>query len=86
MSFISAMATSLKNNKRDRKNALEILKENGGYSTKTELRFDKKATKNQLKNIREKIKKENRTRLRNKTLLILSIILILIYFVGFVNL
>ncbi|MFY0630303.1 MAG: hypothetical protein JXR05_07965 [Flavobacteriaceae bacterium] len=86
MSFISAMVTSLKNNKRSRKNALEILKENGGYSTRTKLHFENTATKNQLKKIRDKIKKENNVRLRNRALFIFVTILIIIYVVGFVKL
>jgi len=83
---IAAMVASMKNNKRTRKSAIEKLKENGSYTTHTELHFDKKATKHQLKTIRERIKKENQIRFRNKAILLVSFILIIIYFVGFVKL
>jgi hypothetical protein len=83
---IGAMITSMKNMKRTRISALQKLKENGRYSTNIELHFDKEASKHQLKTIREKIKKENQIRLRNKALIIISMILILIYIVGFVKL
>ena len=86
MSFggaVSAMVTSLKNNKRDRKSALKKLKENGEYSQKTELHFDKLASPSQLREIRERIQKENKTRARKKIIVLIVICIILIYFVGF---
>ena len=90
MSFggvVSAMVTSLKNNKRSRPSAFEKLEKNGiEYSSKTELHFDKNATKHQLKKIREKIKKENHVRFRNKIIIIAGFVIILIYIIGFVKL
>tara|TARA_R110000787_G_scaffold70646_15_gene157110 strand:+ start:4725 stop:4985 length:261 start_codon:yes stop_codon:yes gene_type:complete len=83
MSFISGMVTSLKNNKRVRKNALEILTENGGYSQKTELHFKKKATKSQLREIREKLKEENRKSFRKKIIVIAIVFVVAIYLIGF---
>lgn len=83
---IAAMITTKKNNKRTRKSALKRLKENGSKSTKTELHFENKATKYQLKTIRDKIKKENTIRFRKKAIVIVSLILIIINIVGFVKL
>ncbi|QCX37113.1 hypothetical protein FF125_01165 [Aureibaculum algae] len=62
MSFggaVSAMVTSLKNNKRSRVSTFEKLKDykNIDYG---EGKIDKKATPEQLKAIREKLQKENR--------------------------
>ena len=90
MSFggvVGAMITSLKNNKRDRVSALKKLKDSGvEYSEKTELHFEKKASPMQLKKIREKLQKENKTRTRNKIVIIAIAIISFIYFIGFVTL
>ena len=49
---ISAMVTSLKNNKRDRKSALKRLKESSTrYSVSEKLHFEKKASPLQLKKL-----------------------------------
>ena len=81
---VSAMKTTLKNNKRERKSAFKNLKDKGVESSgKTELHFENKATPRQLKEIRKKLQRENKIRTRNRLLIIGVIIVILIYFIGF---
>lgn len=80
MSFggaVSAMLTSLKNNKRPRVSAFEKIK---GYehTPYKKGKIEKKATPHQLKLIREKIQKENK---RNT---IIMVITFLALFFGFV--
>ncbi len=62
---VSAMMTSLKNNKRTRPSAFKKLKgfENGAYKDGS---IDKKASPKLLKEIREKTIKENKERLIKK--------------------
>ena len=87
MSFggaVSAMITSLKNNKRDRVSAFDKMKKNK-VKSKLKLHFDKKATPDQLKQIREKVRKENRKRATKNALLFLVILAIFIYVIGFVK-
>ena len=79
MSSIAAMVMSIKNNKRARQSAFKKLDKNGSYSTKTKLFFHKNASKKQLRDIKEKLRKENKKVLIRKT----AIILILIYCIGF---
>lgn len=61
MSFggaVSAMVTSLKNNKRERKSALKRLKDNPAeYGDAGKLHFENKATQAQLQKIREDLKR-----------------------------
>ena len=59
---VGAMLTSLKNNKRTRVNTFKKLKDykSVDYGEGT---IDKKATPHQLKEIREKLQKENRKKL-----------------------
>jgi hypothetical protein len=83
MSFISGMVTSLKNNKRDRKNAFEILKENGEYARKTELHFENSATKSQLLRIREKLKADHKKAIIRKVIIIGILLAVAIYCIGF---
>ncbi len=85
MSFgvVQAMISSIKNNKRTRKSALKNLKDNGDYSTKTELHFENKATKHQLQNIREKLEEENKKAFRKKAIIIAVVLAAAIYFIGF---
>ena len=62
MSFggaVSAMITSLKNNKRTRRSTFNTLKTYGKV-THTKVEFEKKASPELLKEIREKLQKENR--------------------------
>lgn len=89
MSFggaVSAMMTSLKNNKRERKSALKRLKDSPlEYGDSGKLHFESKATESQLKSIREKIKRENRIRLLKNVIIISVFMALLIYFIGFVK-
>lgn len=64
---VGAMITSLKNNKRSRTSTFKKLKDykNVDYG---EGKIDKKATPHQLKEIREKLQKENRKKLINTIL------------------
>ena len=88
MSFggaVSAMLTSLKNNKRSRVSAFEKIKgyENIPYKKG---KIEKKATPLQLKEIREKLQKENK---RNTIIIVITaiivavILVILFYYVKF---
>ena len=82
MSFggaVSAMTTSLKNNKRTRPSAFKKLKENesGAYKKGS---IDKKASPKLLKEIREKTRRETRERLVKKGV-ILSVIALTIFLI-----
>lgn len=84
MSFggsVGAMLASIKNNKRKRPSVFEKLE---NYSESNDkLYFDKTATKEELKKIREKFEKENnRISVRNGFIYI-TILTILIYFLAF---
>lgn len=84
MGSISAMITSLKNNKRKRVSTFEKMK-NFKDGKNIQITFDKKATSYQLKNIREKLSNENRNR-RDKNIVIFVIgVSIIIYCIGFVK-
>ncbi len=89
MSFggaVSAMVTSLKNNKRERKSALKRLKDNPAeYGNSGKLHFENKATQAQLQKIREDLKRENRKRIMKTVLIIAVFMALLIYFIGFVK-
>ncbi|CAL2088345.1 conserved hypothetical protein [Tenacibaculum sp. 190524A05c] len=61
---VSAMITTLKNNKRDRKSTFDTLKDhNKKTKNHDKLVFDKEASKEQLQKIRNSIQKENRKKL-----------------------
>ncbi len=82
MSFggsVSAMITSLKNNKRSRKSTFDKLK---AYEkvTVTKVEFENTATPEQLKEIRVRLQKENK-RNRIITLTIISSIVIILFLV-----
>ena len=80
---VSAMKTTLKNNKRGRKSAFKKLKDNPTEHEPGKLHFENKATQAELEKIREKVKRENkRIMIRNVTI-IAVIMIILIYFIGF---
>jgi len=83
VSSIAAMVMSIKNNKRARQSAFKKLDKNGRYSTKTKLFFQKNASKKQLRDIKEKLRKENKKALIRKTAIILILLIILIYCIGF---
>ena len=83
MSSIAAMVMSIKNNKRARQSALKKLDKNGSYSTKIKLFFHRNASKKQLRDIKEKLRKENKKVLIRKTAIILFLLIIVIYCIGF---
>lgn len=85
MSSISGMITSLKNNKRTRISTFEKLK-NFKEGANIQVSFEKKATAYQLKKIREKLKAENKKRLKRKLAFFGFGILILIYCIGYIKL
>ena len=62
---------------------IKKLDKNGSYSTKTKLFFQKNASKKQLRDIKEKLRKENKKALIRKTAIILILLIILIYCIGF---
>lgn len=77
MSSIAAMITTLKNNKRTRVSPFKKMK---GFKEgkNIQVSFDKKATPHQLKKIRERLQKEN-------SIILIFIMIILIYVIGFVK-
>ena len=78
----SSMITSLKNNKRVKSTTFKKMKEfkKVKYS---DVHFNKKATPQQLKKIREKLKLENKKNLLRKVILFAIFFCILIYFIKF---
>lgn len=80
----AAMITSLKNNKRNRVSTFEKLK-NHKKGNSIKVSFRKKASKNQLKNIREKLQAENKQKRRRNIIFLTVGILIIIYAIGFVK-
>ena len=90
MSFggaVSAMVTSLKNNRRDRKSAFKKLKDNPAeYGEEGKLHFENEATPDQLKKIREDLRRENRKVMIRNVSIIVVIMLVLIYLIGFAKL
>ncbi len=89
MSFggaVSAMVTALKNNKRDRKSALKKLKDSGvEYSGKTELHFENQASPAELEKIRQRVKEENRKIVIRNMIIMVVLMAIAIFFIGFVK-
>jgi len=81
---ISAMASSLKSNKRSRPRAFERLK-NLGKGSYNKVYFDKKATPKQLKDIREKAICESKIMLLKKIAYLAIFFLIAVYVIGFVK-
>ncbi len=73
---VSAMISSLKNNKRSRTSTFEKLKKYEKSTYKKEL-IEKKATPQQLKEIRERLQKENKRR-RIKTIAVMVIFAIVL--------
>lgn len=88
MSFggaVSAMLSSLKNNKRDRPSAFKKMKdyEDGDY--KTRLHFENNSSQKQLDELREKLQQENKVRFRRNVVIFVISIVIAIYVIGFVK-
>ncbi len=81
---VSAMITSLKNNKRNRKSTFEKL-EKFRKENNDKLYFKNAATKEELEEIRFKMKKENRISLIKNITLFTVVFIILCYIIGFVN-
>ena len=78
---VSAMISSLKNNKRERTSAFKNFKNTGGISGK--LHFKKKASPKQLKEIREKLQTENQVSLIRKAIFFFILICVFVYFFAF---
>lgn len=85
MGSISAMIASLKNNKRTRVSTFEKIK-NFKEGKNIQVHFSERSTPNQLKKIKKKLQNENRKSLRRNLFLIILMMLILIYCVGFIKL
>ncbi len=87
MSFggaVSAMITSLKNNKRSRVSAFDKIKTNNAKSS-IQLHFKNKATSKELLQIKQKLKLENRKTFRKNLIIFSVMVLIVIYVIGFVK-
>jgi hypothetical protein len=84
MSSIAAMVTSLKNNKRKRVSTFKKMKD-FKEGKNIQVSFDKSATPHQLKNIREKLQKENKQILKRNIIILIFIMILLIYMIGFVK-
>jgi uncharacterized membrane protein len=84
MGSIAAMVTSLKNNKRERVSAFKKMKD-FKEGKNIQVFFDKSATPHQLKNIREKLQKENNQILKRNIIILIFIMIVLIYIIGFVK-
>lgn len=84
MSFIAHMATSLKNNKRARVSAFKKMK-NFKEGQNIKVSFEKKATPQQLKKIREELKEEKQKKFKKNILIFTITMVLLIYVIGFVK-
>lgn len=75
----------LKNNKRKKVDKLSRLSsQTGAKFSKKE--FEKRSSPHQLKEIREKLQRENKIAARKKILILIIIMVIFIYLIGFVSL
>ena len=70
MGSIAAMVTSLKNNKRERVSTFKKMKD-FKEGKNIQVSFDKSATPHQLKNIREKLQKENKQILKRNIIILI---------------
>jgi uncharacterized protein with von Willebrand factor type A (vWA) domain len=84
MSSISGMITSLKNNKRTRVSTFDKLK-NFKEGKNIQVAFDKKASPYQLKKIKDKLQEDNKKLFKRNILIIIALISIMIYVIGFVK-
>ena len=84
MSFISHMVISLKNNKRERTSTLKKIK-NFKKTKNIEVVFKKKANSYQLKKIRNKLKQENKRKMKKNIMIFFIVMSIVIYVIGFVK-
>ena len=81
---VAAMLASLKANKRNRVSTFDKIKNFKEGST-IELHFKNKATPKQLKEIRQKLKAENKKQIIKRVVIITICLIIIIYFIGFVK-
>ena len=84
MSFggaVSAMLSSLKNNKRERKSAFDKLKNVG--KSKDTLHFEKKASAKELEDIKMTLQKESKITYIKNALLFGLLLFVFIYFLAF---
>lgn len=84
MSFTSHMVTSLKHNKRNRISTFEKL-ENFKEGVNIQVTFNKKASSEELKRIRERLQSQNRKKRKSSIIFFSVIIIIAIYIIGFVK-
>ena len=84
MSFTSHMIASLKHNKRTPISAFEKIK-NFKEGINIQISFKKKATVHQLKSIKEKLQAEHKRTTRRNRIVLVTIIIILVYVIGFVK-
>lgn len=82
--FAQFMISVLKSNKRERPNGFKTLNDKGvKYSGKTELHFENQASPRELKKIREKVKEENRKITMRNIIIMVVLMAVAIYFIGF---
>lgn len=82
--FIAHMIASLKSNKRNRISTFDKIK-NLKKSNKSELHFPNKATPKELEELRKKIKKESDISFYKKAAVIIVLIAVILYAIGFVK-
>ncbi len=89
MSFggaVSAMLTSLKNNKRSRTSTFEKIERYGSNSKKSDkLFFRNKATSEEISRIGEEIRRENKRVFLLRILLITVFCMVVLFAIGFVK-
>jgi len=83
--FITQMISTINNNKRSRTSTFEKLKD-FKKTKKSKLHFDKKASPQELKRIRDKIIRENELAFRRKIILISILLIIIIVYLIFPSL
>lgn len=84
MGFQSYMIISLKNNKRERVSAFELMK-NFKEGKNIQVSFDKTSSPKELKRIRKDLQRKNKTKTLITILITSLFLLILVYVIGFVK-
>jgi len=82
-SHASSMISSLKSN--FRKRDVSLLKGSKTITSIGKINSNKKATPHQLKNIKEKLQRENKKLLKRNIIILIFIMVVLIYIIGFVK-
>lgn len=82
--FVAHVFDTIKSGKRSRVSTYDKIKD-FKKGKNIQVSFDKKATKYQLKDIKEKLQKENTERFTKILIIISVLILILVYVIGFVK-